>query len=50
MTTKFTVMSPDEAASFIKDGDNVGFSGFTAAGCPKAVPAAIAKKAEAEHA
>ena len=50
MTNKFTVMSPEEAASFIKNDQNVGFSGFTAAGCPKAVPAAIAKKAEAEHA
>jgi succinate CoA transferase len=48
--TKYTVMSPEEAASFIKDGDNVGFSGFTAAGCPKAVSIAIAKQAEAEHA
>ena len=43
MTNKFTVMSPEEAASFIKNDQNVGFSGFTAAGCPKAVPAAIAK-------
>jgi succinate CoA transferase len=42
-------MSPEEAASFIKNGDNIGFSGFTAAGCPKAVPAAIAKLAEEKH-
>jgi succinate CoA transferase len=42
-------MTPEEAASFIKNDDNIGFSGFTAAGCPKAVPAAIAKKAVEEH-
>ena len=30
--------------------DNVGFSGFTPAGCPKVVPGAIARRAEAEHA
>jgi succinate CoA transferase len=47
--TKYPVMSPEEAANFINDGDNIGFSGFTAAGCPKAVPIAIAKKAESEH-
>ena len=48
MALKF--MSADEAASLIKNGDNVGFSGFTHAGCPKVVPAALAKIAEAEHA
>ena len=50
MITKFTVMSPEEAADFVKNDDNVAFSGFTAAGCPKAVPAAIARKAAKEHA
>lgn len=48
MALKF--MSADEAASLIKNNDNVGFSGFTAAGCPKVVPTALAKLAEAEHA
>ncbi len=43
-------MSADEAASLIKNGDNIGFSGFTHAGCPKVVSVALAKKAEAEHA
>jgi succinate CoA transferase len=42
-------MTAEEAANFINNDDNVGFSGFTAAGCPKAVPAALAKRAEAEH-
>lgn len=50
MSKKFTVMTAEEAAAHINNGDNIGFSGFTAAGCPKAVPAALAKKAEAEHA
>lgn len=48
MALKF--ISAEEAASFVKDNDNVGFSGFTHAGCPKVVPVAIAKQAEEEHA
>lgn len=43
-------MSAEEAARLVKNNDNVGFSGFTAAGCPKVVPLAIAKYAEEEHA
>jgi succinate CoA transferase len=43
-------ITAEEAASFVKDNDNVGFSGFTPAGCPKSVPFAIAKRAEEEHA
>jgi len=43
-------MTADEAACFVKNDDNVGFSGFTPAGSPKAVPTAIAALAEAEHA
>jgi len=43
-------MTVEEAAQLISDGDNVGFSGFTHAGCPKAVPRALAARAEAEHA
>ena len=43
-------MTAEEAAQFVKNGDQVGFSGFTAAGVPKAVPSAIAKIAEEEHA
>ncbi len=34
----------------VKNGDNVGVSGFTPAGSPKVVPVAIAKRAEEEHA
>ena len=43
-------MSAEEAAALVKNGDNVGFSGFTHAGSPKVLPGAIAKIAEAEHA
>ncbi len=42
-------MTAEEAAHFVKNGNNVGFSGFTAAGAPKMVPSAIAKMAEQEH-
>ena len=42
-------MSAEEAASFVKHNDNVGFSGFTPAGSPKDVPTAIAKFATSEH-
>ncbi|MDR1982161.1 MAG: acetyl-CoA hydrolase/transferase family protein [Tannerellaceae bacterium] len=42
-------ITAEEAASFVRHNDNVGFSGFTPAGCPKAVPAAIAKRAREEH-
>ena len=33
----------------MKHDDNVGFSGFTPAGCPKVIPEAIARRAEQEH-
>lgn len=42
-------MSADEAARLIKNGYNVGCSGFTHAGCPKVVPGEIAKIAKEEH-
>ncbi|MDH6303712.1 succinate CoA transferase [Parabacteroides sp. PF5-5] len=38
-----------EAALRIKHNDQVGFSGFTHAGCPKIVPLEIAKLAQEEH-
>lgn len=40
------VVSADEAAAMIKDGMNVGTSGFTPSGYPKAVPLALAKQVE----
>ena len=45
----YKVMTAEEAAAFINDGDIVGVSGFTPAGCPKVVPTAIAKRAEEAH-
>ncbi|MCL2511115.1 MAG: acetyl-CoA hydrolase/transferase family protein [Bacteroidales bacterium] len=44
------IISAAEAASFINNNDVVGCSGFTAAGCPKAVTQALAQRAETEHA
>ena len=43
-------ITAEEAAKYINNDDNVGFSGFTAAGSPKVVPGAIANKAKEEHA
>lgn len=45
----YRIVSADEAAALIHDGDVVAFSGFTAAGCPKEVPSAIARRAEMLH-
>ncbi len=42
-------ITAEEAASYIKNGDNVGFSGFTASGTPKVVTVALAKRARALH-
>ncbi|MCD9153182.1 acetyl-CoA hydrolase/transferase family protein [Aeromicrobium duanguangcaii] len=43
------IMSAEEAVQFIRPGDNVGMSGFTGAGYPKAVPSALAARARAAH-
>jgi succinyl-CoA:acetate CoA-transferase len=43
------IMSAEEAAAFIPAGSNVGMSGFTGSGYPKAVPAAlVARMSEAK--
>jgi len=44
------VLSAEEAAALIRDGETVGWSGFTAAGSAKAVPLALAARAKVEHA
>lgn len=44
------IISAEQAAEFIQNGMTVGISGFTGAGYPKAVPGAVAAKAEAAHA
>ena len=46
---KFPIISAEEAAELIHNGDNIGFSGFTYSGIPKVVPGAIAAKARREH-
>ena len=45
----FPFITAEQAAEYIHNGDNVGFSGFTAAGTPKAVGPALAAKARKEH-
>jgi acetyl-CoA hydrolase len=49
MSHSFPSLTAAEAASHIQNGQTVGFSGFTAAGAPKAVPAAIADRAIEIH-
>jgi succinate CoA transferase len=50
MTNTLTKLTAAEAAALIENGQTIGFSGFTPAGSPKAVPTALAQRAEAEHA
>ncbi|MGE5648433.1 MAG: acetyl-CoA hydrolase/transferase family protein [Acidobacteriota bacterium] len=49
MRFSFPVLTAAEAAAMIEHGQTVGFSGFTPAGVPKAIPRAIAERAVAEH-
>ena len=44
------VMTAEQAADLIPVGANVGMSGFTGAGYPKAVPQALAARLAALHA
>lgn len=50
MSLPFPVLTAEEAASLIQHNQTVGFSGFTPAGAAKAIPKALAARAEAEHA
>jgi propionyl-CoA:succinyl-CoA transferase len=50
MKLPFPILTPDDAAALIRNEQTIGFSGFTAAGAVKAIPLAIARRAEAEHA
>lgn len=43
------VTTAETAAQYIHPGDNVGMSGFTGSGYPKAVPSALAKRIRAAH-
>ena len=49
MSLPFPILTAEEAAELIQNGQNIGFSGFTAAGAAKAVPFALAQKARREH-
>jgi propionyl-CoA:succinyl-CoA transferase len=49
MSQSFPILTAEEAAELIQNGQSIGFSGFTAAGAAKAVPAALAQKARREH-
>jgi succinyl-CoA:acetate CoA-transferase len=44
------IMSADEAAALIRNGDNVGMSGFTGSGYPKEFPTALARRMNECHA
>lgn len=46
----YPVLTAEEAAALIANGNTIGFGGFTAAGSPKAIPRALARRAESEHA
>jgi acetyl-CoA hydrolase len=50
MRIPFPILTAAEAASAIQNGQTIGFSGFTPAGSAKAIPAALAERARAEHA
>ncbi|MGB8931794.1 MAG: succinate CoA transferase [Anaeromyxobacteraceae bacterium] len=43
------IMTADEAATLVGDGETVAMSGFTYAGAPKAVPPALARRTRAER-
>lgn len=49
-TMAYTYLTADDAAAMINNQDNIGFSGFTPSGVPKAVARAVARRAEEEHA
>ena len=47
---RYPQLTAEEAASLIRDQDTIGFSGFTPAGAAKAIPKALAARAELLHA
>jgi succinyl-CoA:acetate CoA-transferase len=44
------IMSAEEAAALVPHGANVGMSGFTGSGYPKAIPQALARRIDDAHA
>jgi len=49
MSYPFPVLTKEEAGKLFKNGETVGFSGFTPAGAAKVVSLGIAEHAKAEH-
>jgi succinyl-CoA:acetate CoA-transferase len=43
------IMSAEEAAGLVRNGENIGMSGFTGSGYPKEFPTALAHRMEAAH-
>lgn len=50
MKLPFPELTAEEAAVLVKNGETIGFGGFTAAGACKIIPLAIAARAKVEHA
>ncbi len=46
----YPLLAPEEAAALVRHGQTAGFGGFTTAGTPKSIGAALAARAGAEHA
>ena len=46
---RYKILTAEEAAEYVHNGENVGFSGFTVCGTPKVIPVAIANRAKSEH-
>lgn len=49
MADRFPRLTAQEAAALIRNGDNLGCSGFTPSGSPKAIPMALAERAVIDH-
>jgi succinyl-CoA:acetate CoA-transferase len=47
MALSFPILTAEEAAELIQDGQNLGVSGFTGSGHPKEVPQALARRIKA---
>ena len=46
---KYAIITAEEAASLISNGDTIGIGGFSSVGTPKAVPTALAQRAIKLH-
>ena len=49
MSLPYPILTPEEAAALIQNGETIGFSGFTPAGAPKAIPRALAERRPILH-